>query len=106
MEPVKLSSHEYELLIEQAPIMIWRANTSTECDYFNERWLTFTGRTMEQEMGNGWAEGVHPDDFQHCLDVYLTAFRKHEAFEMDRPTPQARWGIPLAIRPWCADLRS
>jgi len=103
MEPVKLSSHEYELLIEQAPIMIWRANTSTECDYFNERWLSFTGRTMEQEMGNGWAEGVHTDDFQHCLDVYLTAFKKREAFEMEyrlrRHDGAYRWlfdrGVPI-----------
>ena len=51
-------------IVEQAPIMIWRANTSTECDYFNQQWLTFTGRPIEQELGNGWAEGVFSEDHE------------------------------------------
>lgn len=80
-EPV-LSFSEYRLLVEQAPILIWRANTSTECDYFNQRWLEFTGRTLEQEVGNGWAEGVHPEDFQRCLDIYLGHFAQRKPFEM------------------------
>lgn len=98
-----LSFDEYKILVEQAPIMIWRANTTTACDYFNERWLAFTGRTMEQEMGNGWADGVHPDDFNACLKIYLDAFRKREVFEMEyrlrRHDGQYRWifdrGVPF-----------
>jgi len=78
----QLSKSEYQTLVEQAPILIWRANTTAGCDYFNERWLQFRGRTMEQERGNGWAEGVHPDDFQRCLDIYLDCFQKRETFEM------------------------
>ena len=78
---LKLS--EYQALIEQAPILIWRANTDALCDYFNERWLAFRGRTMEQEYGNGWAEGVHPDDFDRCLEIFLGSFKKHEIFEME-----------------------
>lgn len=77
-----LSAPEYRVLVEQAPIMIWRANTTTECDYFNDRWLDFRGRTMEQEIGNQWAEGVHPEDLQECLKTYLGAFHRHEIFEM------------------------
>lgn len=82
MSEPALSFSEYRLLVEQAPILIWRANTTSECDYFNQRWLDFTGRTLEQEMGNGWAEGVHPDDFQRCLDTYLKYFNNLMAFEM------------------------
>lgn len=77
-----LSASEYQVLVEQSPIMIWRANTTTECDYFNERWLQFRGRTMEQEVGNQWAEGVHPEDLEDCLKTYVTSFAKREVFEM------------------------
>jgi PAS domain S-box-containing protein len=78
-----LSLIEYTEVVEQAPIMIWRANTSGECDYFNQRWLAFTGRSMEQELGNGWAEGVHPDDFEGCLSIYLSSFSERKTFEME-----------------------
>lgn len=83
MNQVLLSPDEYRILVEQAPIMIWRADTTTECDYFNERWLAFTGRSMEQEVGNGWAEGVHPEDFDGCLKVYLESFQQRKIFEME-----------------------
>lgn len=77
-----LSPLEYQVLVEQAPIMIWRANVTAECDYFNDRWLLFRGRTMQQEMGNGWAEGVHPEDFDACLKTYLDFFARKEPFEL------------------------
>ena len=66
----QLSRNEYQILVEQAPIMIWRANTNAECDYFNDRWLQFRGRSMEQECGNQWVEGVYQKDLQHCLATY------------------------------------
>jgi PAS domain S-box-containing protein len=81
MSPV-LSSSEYRVLVEQAPIMIWRADTTAKCDYFNERWLLFRGRTMDQEVGDQWADGVHRDDIARCLETYLASFRKRETFEM------------------------
>jgi PAS domain S-box-containing protein len=98
-----LSGAEYRALVEQAPIMIWRSNTTTECDYFNDRWLLFRGRTMEQETGNQWAEGVHPEDLGNCLTIYVGSFERREPFEMHYRLQRAdgayRWifdrGVPF-----------
>lgn len=78
-----LTQNEYRSLVEQSPILIWRARPDTLCDYFNERWLSFRGRTQEEEFGNGWAEGVHPDDFDRCLKIYLDNFHARSIFEME-----------------------
>lgn len=94
---------QYKLILESSPNMIWRANLSTECDYFNKTWLDFTGRTFEQEYGFGWAEGVHPDDFDRCVKLYLDSFKVEERFEMDyrlkRNDGKYRWindrGVPF-----------
>jgi PAS domain S-box-containing protein len=79
----QLSRNEYQTLVEQAPIMIWRADTTAGCDYFNYRWLQFRGRSLEEEYGNRWTEGVHPEDLKRCLDTYLKAFGKRKPFEME-----------------------
>jgi PAS domain S-box-containing protein len=79
----RLTAEDYAALVEQAPIMIWRARTDSLCDYFNARWLAFTGRSLEQEQGNGWAEGVHPEDLQRCVDHYLVHFNQRVPFEME-----------------------
>ncbi|MEL7604163.1 MAG: sensor domain-containing diguanylate cyclase [Bacillota bacterium] len=79
---MKLSGNEYRLIVENSPNMVWRSGLDAMCDYFNLTWLEFTGRTMEQEVGSGWAEGVHPDDYDECLKTYLDAFAKRERFEM------------------------
>lgn len=63
--------------------LIWTSGLDMLCNYFNEPWLRFTGRTLEQEYGNGWAEGVHPDDFASCLQTYADAFEQRRAFSME-----------------------
>ncbi|MBL6077222.1 PAS domain S-box protein [Belnapia sp. T18] len=72
----------FRLLADNAPVMVWRADPSKACDFFNRPWLDFTGRTLEQELGFGWAEGVHPDDFDRCLAVYTEAFDARRPFSM------------------------
>jgi PAS domain S-box-containing protein len=82
-EALQESETRFRFVSDNAPVLIWKSGTDTLCDYFNQTWLDFTGRTLEQEMGNGWAKGVHPDDFQYCLDTYLDSFNERRKFSME-----------------------
>jgi PAS domain S-box-containing protein len=70
-------------LFDELPALIWRAGPDGKCDYFNQYWLEFTGRTLEQEMGDGWVEGVHPNDREDTMQRYLAAFHQREPFEIE-----------------------
>ncbi|MDD2273457.1 MAG: ATP-binding protein [Desulfuromonadaceae bacterium] len=70
-------------LLEIFPSLIWRAGTDARCNYFNQTWLAFTGRTLDQELGDGWTEGVHPDDLESCVATYMEAFRDRRQFKME-----------------------
>jgi PAS domain S-box-containing protein len=69
-------------VMDAAPVMIWVSGADKLCIWFNRPWLEFTGRAFEQELGNGWTEGVHPDDFDRCLDIYTSHFDAREPFRM------------------------
>lgn len=89
------TASEYRLLVEHLPVMIWRSGLDANCDYFNGTWLAFTGRTLEEEVGTGWTEGVHPQDFDRCVSYYCDHFQRREAFEMEyrlrRHDGEYRW---------------
>ncbi len=82
-EALRESEQHFRTLANGGSALIWTSGTDKLCNYFNEPWLRFTGRTLTQEMGNGWAEGVHPDDFDRCLKTYVEAFDARRAFSME-----------------------
>ena len=80
---IRESEQNFRTLADSGRALIWTSGTDKLCNYFNSVWLEFTGRKLEQEMGNGWTEGVHPDDLQSCLDIYVGAFDRREKFSME-----------------------
>jgi len=76
------SEERFRIVADAAPVLIWMSGVDKLCTFFNKPWLEFTGRSLEQEIGNGWAEGVHPDDLQKCLEVYTESFDARKPFVM------------------------
>ncbi|MBZ0278203.1 MAG: PAS domain S-box protein [Anaerolineae bacterium] len=77
------SANLFQQMADFAPMMIWVSGTDKLCNHFNRPWLEFTGRTLAQEVGNGWTEGVHPDDLADCVETYLRSFDVRESFSME-----------------------
>ncbi|MDD4929800.1 MAG: PAS domain S-box protein [Gallionella sp.] len=77
------SENRYRSLADSGQALIRTSGTDKLSNDFNQVWLSFTGRAREQEMGNGWAMGIHPDDAQHFLEVYASAFDRREKFSLD-----------------------
>src|SRR5258705_727419 len=77
------SEDRFRTMADGAPVMMWMSGVDKLCTDFNRGWLTFTGRSIEQELRNGWVEGVHPDDLQKCIAIYEEAFDKRQLFSLE-----------------------
>ncbi len=82
-EEVREIETHFRTLADSGQALIWTSGLDKKCNYFNIPWLNFTGRTLEQELGDGWVEGVYPDDLQHCIEIYVNAFDCREKFSME-----------------------
>jgi len=80
-EPM-LREQRFRAMVDTAPVLLSISGTKL-CTYFNKPWLDFTWRSTEEELGNGWAEGVHAEDQQRCLLTYAESFDPRETFHMD-----------------------
>src|SRR3974390_2332383 len=93
-------------VMDAAPVMIWMSGADKGCVWFNKPWLTFTGRSLAQERGNGWQEGVTRYVFERCMEVYTSQFDARKDFRMQyrlrRYDGAYRWiddtGMPRCAR--------
>jgi PAS domain S-box-containing protein len=101
------SEGRFRLMADAAPVMIWMSGPDKLCTYFNKPWLDFTGRPLQRQLGNGWSEGVHPDDLQRCLDTYVQAFDARQGFRMEyrlqRFDGEYRWILDTGVPQFEAD---
>jgi PAS domain S-box-containing protein len=108
-QSLRESEQQLRVVTEATPIMIWLSGTDRLCYYFNKSWLQFVGRTLEQEAGNGWAENVHPDDFDRCLQIYVKSFDARQPFEMEyrlrHHSGEYRWILDHGVPRFSADGR-
>ncbi len=101
------SESRFETMADRAPVMVWMAGTDALGDWFNRPWLSFTGRALEEELGNGWREGVHEEDRERCLATYQGAFARREPFEMEyrlrRADGALRWVVDRGVPRFAPD---
>jgi PAS domain S-box-containing protein len=89
------SEARFRTMADGAPVMIWMAGTDSLWEFANQSWLNFTGRSLKQELGEGWTEAVHPQDVSRCVKTYLSAFHSRQEFTQEfrlrRADGKYRW---------------
>jgi PAS domain S-box-containing protein len=95
------SEKRFRLVADSAPALMWMSGVDKLCTFFNESWLEFTGRSVEVELGNGWAKGIHPEDSHYCMDIYSQSFDRREKFRMEyrlrRYDGEYRWILEIGV---------
>ncbi|MFN3986798.1 MAG: PAS domain S-box protein [Rhodocyclaceae bacterium] len=82
-EALRESEQHYRTLADSGSTLIWMSDQHRRCTYFNAPWLRFTGRHLEEELGQGWRDCVHPDDQPVVEARYAEAFIRREPISME-----------------------
>jgi len=94
-EALAESEQQFRTLTNSGQALIWTSGLDRGRNYFNDPWLRFTGRALEQELGMGWTAGVHPDDLPNLLAAYNQSFDQQKPFTMEyrlrHHTGEFRW---------------
>jgi PAS domain S-box-containing protein len=100
-QELRKSEKRFRLMADSAPMLIWLSGPDTLATDFNQAWLEFTGRTVQQELGEGWIINLHPDDLHRHLEAYADAFEKRQKFtseyRMRRHDGQYRWMLDQSV---------
>jgi PAS domain S-box-containing protein len=95
------SEERFRLVANTTPAMIWMSGIDKACSYLNQRWLEFTGHSLESQLGDGWVDGVHPEDRASCWNIYTESFDRREPFQMEyrlrRHDGQYRWVLDSGV---------
>ena len=101
LEALRESEGRFRTMADSAPVLLWMSDSNGQCTFFNQSWLNFTGRTIEQEIGHGWTEGIHPEDWQSTQNTYSSAFDTRQDFQREyrlrRADGEYRWVLDKGI---------
>ena len=99
---IEKSKEQFREVADSAPVMIWMTDDNKQCNFVNKGWLKFTGRKKDEELGYGWIEGMYPEDYTRCSEVFEDAFTQRREYSLEyrfrREDGEYRWvretGIP------------
>ncbi len=107
MNAARESEERFRVMADTAPVLVWVSGQDGRMTFFNKPWLEFTGRSLNEEKGDGWLQRVHPDDVRKCQETYQTAFAAREAFRMEHRQERAdgeyRWLLNTGVPRHTAD---
>lgn len=100
-QALRETEERFRIMADTAPVMMWLSDSEGRRIFFNQQWLDFTGRTLEQELGLGWIDNVHPDDLQRLLEKYTSSLKAHMGFNFEyrlkRFDDQYRWVLVTSV---------
>src|SRR2546425_763305 len=97
---------DIRLVVDTIPTLAWSAGPDGSAQFFNQRWLDYTGLSAEQALGSGWQVALHPDELPRILETFLEALNSVKPYEVEgrfrRFDGEFRWflfrGSPLRDR--------